>query len=613
MISAPILVALVALGLDLVASGVLLLRRPGVPASPRLAGGLLIVAGVAMTGGAALDAAARPTAAGALFTVAGALAVPLAVTTYPRSPRPLWRRPVDGLALVLLIGAGGLAATSTGLPDLVGPSTAEAMFFVITLTLIAHTWWRIEQSSGAERRALTWTSLAGGAAALLAGLIAFAAPTVAGGVVAFVGLGALGPAMVLGVAPRQVIDVRALVVRTVVGTLTAVTYVAVFTVVVAGLDLLGVRDLPLGTLGLVCAVLALGVHPVGVILRGVIDEVLFGHRPDPLGAAAEVAGTLGGQLGADPETAVRAVRQALTVPYVAVFLDGALLAASGTPVTDTRRRPLALDGDRRGELVVGLRPGDLSFSSGELHVLTLVATLISQMVRLIEASAALQASREGTVAALAEERRRLRRDLHDGLGPRLTGIAFTADAARNSLSTDPGGAAELLAGLRAETTSAIEEIRRLVYAMRPPALDELGLIGALRQQVRGMRTASGAALVVEVHAAELPEPLPAATEVAAYRIVVEALTNTARHSGCEQAEVRLGLAGGHLVVEVVDHGRSPDGRSAWRPGVGLTSMSERAAEVGGTLTAGPDRRPGRLGGRVRASLPLVSTPPVESG
>ena len=105
-------------------------------------------------------------------------------------------------------------------------------------------------------------------------------------------------------------------------------------------------------------------------------------------------------------------------------------------------------------------------------------------------------SRRRTVAAVEEERRRLRRELHDGLGPRLSGVAFTSDAARNLIRTDPAAAEELVGRLRADTVTAIEEIRRMVYAMRPPALDELGLVPALRQQARTMRDPAGRPMAV---------------------------------------------------------------------------------------------------------------------
>ena len=154
-------------------------------------------------------------------------------------------------------------------------------------------------------------------------------------------------------------------------------------------------------------------------------------------------------------------------------------------------------------------------------------------------AAEVQESRGQTVAALEEERRRLRRDLHDGLGPRLSGIAFTSDAVRNLLRTDPAEAERLLRDLRAETVTAIEEIRQLVYAMRPPALDELGLVPALRQQASGLRRSDGTPLAVTLTApADLPS-LSAAVEVAAYRIVMEALANVARHTPATTADVLI--------------------------------------------------------------------------
>jgi signal transduction histidine kinase len=143
---------------------------------------------------------------------------------------------------------------------------------------------------------------------------------------------------------------------------------------------------------------------------------------------------------------------------------------------------------------------------------------------------------------------------------------------------------------------AIEEIRRMVYAMRPPALDELGLVPALRQQALGLRNRDGQPVSVQVSAPDGFPDLPAAVEVAAYRIVTEALTNVARHSTSASASVRLDPAADGLHLEVTDRGSS----AAWRPGVGLASMRERAAELGGTLEAGP----GPAGGRVAALLPM---------
>jgi signal transduction histidine kinase len=351
----------------------------------------------------------------------------------------------------------------------------------------------------------------------------------------------------------------------------------------------------------------------------VIDELLFGRRPDPLGAASQVAG----HLGEDPRAALDTVRTALVLPYVALVVGGTEIAASGSRVSHVRRLPLRLHdadgtdaglGKARGggdsvvgppghdELLVGLRPGDLDLTRDDRRVLRLVTPLLVQTLRASALVAEVQASREGTVTAVEEERRRLRRDLHDGLGPRLSGMAFTTDAARNLLRTDPDAADSLLVGLRAEAVAAIKDVRDIAYGLRPPALDELGLVPAILQQTTRLRTPDGRAFLVRVDAVELP-PLPAAVEVAAYRIAVEALTNAARHSGHDNAHACLKVDGSSLLVEVRDAGSNP---APWPPGVGTASMRERAKTVGGTLLLEPSPR----GSAVRAALPLApSTAP----
>jgi len=167
---------------------------------------------------------------------------------------------------------------------------------------------------------------------------------------------------------------------------------------------------------------------------------------------------------------------------------------------------------------------------------------------------------------------------------------------RNTLRTDPSGAEDLLRTLRQETVTALEDIRGLVYAMRPPALDELGLATALRQQALALRTPDGTPLQVDLRADRL-EALPAAVEVAVYRIVVEALTNVARHSTSTNATVSLSVREEALEIEVTDDGSTG---APWQAGVGIASMGERAAELGGTLSAESTPR----GGRVHAVLPI---------
>ena len=554
----------------------LVLRRRSV-----LAGVLMALAGVLGVASVLLFVATHDTAATVVGIASGLLVAPLALLAYPRLR---YRHPVDFLALVSIGGCGATAAVYAD------AGAATLLGFIQCCLFVAHTWWRIELAEERERRSLVWMvlglSVSGGvyffAAFSSEGFTSAALPLA--GSVAFA---IIGPAMYVGATLPDLVDVRGLVVGAVVTTFALVTVMAVFVLELALLAALEVDGINDGALGLLAALAATTYQPTRVVLRGVVDQLLFGERPDPLGAASAMAG----RIGEDPVLALRAIREALVIPYAALEVDGADVVTSGTETTHTR----TLDLEGVGRLVVGLRPGDLSFSPGDEQVLRLTVPLLAQTLRARALAEEVVESRGRTIAAVEEERRRLRRDLHDGLGPRLSGVAFTSDAARNLVRSDPTAAEEMLTQLRADTTIAIEEIRRMVYAMRPPALDELGLVPALRQQAVGLRNRDGRPISVRVAADELPD-LPAAVEVAAYRIVTEALANVARHSTSPSADVRIAANGGGLRLEVTDAGTS----TGWRPGVGMSSMRERATELGGTLEAGP----GPAGGRVSALLPL---------
>jgi two-component system, NarL family, sensor kinase len=559
-------------------SGVaLLFRRRAIAAAS-----LMSLAGSGGVAAALLLASDRDAAAAVVGIAAAGLLAPLSLVAYPVLR---WRHPVDFTALVVMAGCGAvsMAYADAGVAGLMG--------LVQGCVLLAHTWWRIELARERERRALAWMALALIVSGVVYFFAAFSAEGVQSGTVPAIATGVfavVGPAMYVGATLPELVDVRGLTVGAVVTTVAIVTVMSVFVLELSLLDALGAGDLNVGASALLAALAATTFQPTRVVLRGVVDQLLFGERPDPLGAASAVAG----RIGEDPVVALRAIREALVIPYAALVVDGEPVAVSGTETTHTR----TLDLDGAGELVVGLRPGDLTFSAGDEQVLRLTVPLLAQTLRARALAQDLIESRGQTIAAVEEERRRLRRELHDGLGPRLSGVAFTSDAARNLIRSDPAAAEELVTQLRADTVTAIEEIRRMVYAMRPPALDELGLVPALRQQAVGLRNRDGDPVAVDVTAPEEFPDLPAAVEVAAYRIVTEALTNVARHSTSAFASVRLAPAADGLHLEVTDRGRS----GAWRPGVGLSSMRERATELGGTLEAGP----GPSGGRVAALLPL---------
>ena len=557
----------------------------------RLAAVLETGAGAAMLTGTVLSANGVDTPAWFAVVAAAGLLMPLALTAYPLLR---WRHPVDFVALVVIAGGGALMTLQARDATVVG-----ALGMVLGVAFFAHTWWRIERSVDRERRALIWMALTVGSVGLVAGSLSFASQAAPVSVLAIALFGLLGAALYVGVALPDIVDVRALVVTVVVFTVAAITYLGLFMTVASLLEMAAGKTPTVGALAVLGALVATTFRPLQVVLRGVVDELLFGRRPDPLDAANAVAG----RIGEDPLLALRAIREALVLPYAALRDGGREVAASGTSTTQTRTVPLPAS---TTELVVGLRPGDLTLSRDDEHVLALTAPLLAHALRAQALAAEVRESRGQTVAALEEERRRLRRDLHDGLGPRLSGIAFTSDAVRNLLRSDPTEAERLLRDLRAETVTAIEEIRQLVYAMRPPALDELGLVPALRQQAAGLRSRDGTPLAVTLTApADLP-PLSAAVEVAAYRIVMEALANVARHTPATTAAVRIETPPGGLSLVVTDARPDPrprsrtNGTTPWSAGVGLTSMRERAAQVGGSLTAGPTPS----GGRVEALLPL---------
>ena len=582
-LSSTVLVGIAVAGLAWLAGGLALLTT----GRARLAAALEAGAGVAMLAGTVLSADDADAAAWFAVVAAAGLLMPLALTAYPVLR---WRHPVDFVALVVIAGGGALVTVQARDATVVG-----ALGMAMGVVLFAHTWWRIERSVDRERRALIWMALSVGSVGLVSGSLSFSSPAALAGLVSIALFGLLGAAMYVGVALPDIVDVRALVVTVVVFTVAAITYLGLFMTVASLLELAAGETPTVGALAVVGTLVAATFRPLQVVLRGVVDELLFGRRPDPLDAASAVVG----RIGEDPLLALRAIREALVLPYAALHDGDRLVAASGTPTTHTRE--VTLPGSTT-ELVVGLRPGDLALSRDDEHVLSLTAPLLAQTLRAQSLAAEVRESRGQTVAALEEERRRLRRDLHDGLGPRLSGIAFTSDAARNLLRTDPAEAERLLRALRAETVTAIEEIRQLVYAMRPPALDELGLVPALRQQASGLRRSDGTPLTVTLTApADLPA-LPAAVEVAAYRIVMEALANVARHTSASSADVRIGTPAAGLSLVVTDPVPGPrlNGTAPWHAGVGLTSMRERAAQVGGSLTAGPTP----AGGRVEALLPL---------
>jgi signal transduction histidine kinase len=296
---------------------------------------------------------------------------------------------------------------------------------------------------------------------------------------------------------------------------------------------------------------------------------------------------------------VETIAAALKLPYVSLQLENGGRYVDGASIGQLRGAqvevPLVHHDETLGRFVLGRRGQNESFSAADRQLLADLARQAAAALYALRLNVDLQHSRERLVMAREEERRRLRRDLHDGLGPTLAALGLKVETARNRLGHDSSADA-LLADLAARAQDAVSDIRRLVYGLRPPALDDLGLVGALQQLVASAEPPPR----VELTAPEegFP-PLSAAVEVAVYRIAQEAVTNVVRHARATHCKVQVAIRQGALRLSVEDNGEGLP--SVVRGGVGLHSMRERAEELGGEFRV-EDLRTG--GTRVIATLPI---------
>lgn len=352
-------------------------------------------------------------------------------------------------------------------------------------------------------------------------------------------------------------------------------------------------------------------QPLREKLQQGVNYLMFGERDEPSRMLSRLSRHLEATLATDEilPTIVQTVAQALRLPSVAIISkqSGEKVLANATGEgRDPKalvRVPLVAQGKQVGDLVLAPRAVGESLTPTDLRLLHDLAPQIAVAVQAVRLTAELkqlthdlQQSRTQLITAREEERRRMRRDLHDGLGPTLASLTFKIDAVRNLLTQDSKRADQLLEGVRQQAQEAIADIRRLVYALRPPALDELGLLSALREQAASYQHQD---LQILVEAPECLPPLPAAVEVAAYRIAQEALTNVVRHAQARHCLLRLALRGHVLILQITDDGKGIT--PLHHIGVGLLAMQERAVELGGRCTMTGASSGGTM---IQVSLPL---------
>jgi two-component system NarL family sensor kinase len=520
------------------------------------------------------------------------LVLPLTLLLFPDGhlPSPRWRPVAIAIAAtapLFVLEAGSAPHPLDGVPDGYGvlPAyhdlqwlwTVSELRWVLSVAIgLAALGVRFRRGDEQQRRQLMWLIAAAGVVAVAVTPWALVAGTP---IAVLFAIPLLPAAVVVAILRHQLLDIRLAIARGLGYALLSGLVLALYAGLVVVLS--GVAS------ALLVALLAL---PLRARLQKVVDQLLYGDRGDPL----RIASRVGGRLDAGLAGTIEEVREALRLPWVTVTVDGVVVASTGDVHGPSFSQELA----RGGELHVGLRAGQKRLDAADERVLALLAGPLGVAVHATALSKQLQLSRERIVSAREEERRRLRRDLHDGLGPLLTGVALSADAAANLLARDPDAAGSVLGNVRTDSRTAIAEVRRIVDDLRPRALDELGLAHAL--EVRAAQTnrrADGSVLSASVEATDLPE-LPAALEVAAYRVATEALTNAVRHSAATRVTMRL-WCDDALRVEVIDDGAAV---SSWKPGVGLSAMKERAAELGGSCEVGPCAE----GWKVTLMLPLVA-------
>jgi len=561
-----------------------------------------------------------------------AVFLPVALLLFPDGlpPSPRWRwliyaEVVTGSLFVVECGAdkealgAGTPAGYLSFGDSYGTfqplwAVAELRTVACFLVGIGALVVRYRRGGERERRQLLWLILA---ALVTIGVLIPWGIFLAGPILMLLAIPLIGVAVTIAILRYQLLDIRLVVSRALVYLTLTAAVVAAYAALVALFDLSLRRWLGLGTSALATLLVAIGFNPVRVWMQRQVDRAVYGDRSDPVRAVSSVSARLA-DADAGLTGTVEALCSALRLPFAALRSTDAEISSSGVMPATLRAIPLTYGSERVGELVIGLRAGEKDLSPADRALLDLLAAPLSVAVRALALSAELQRSRERIVGAREEERRRIRRDLHDGLGPVLTGVTLQADLVRHLVLADPVKALDTLADLRRQTVGAIKDVRRVAYGLRPPSLDELGLLAALRQQIEQLsQQADGGAIVVDFDLPATVPTLPAAVESAAYRIIVEAFTNAVRHARPRQVWVHLRI-GRELHIELRDDGGDrPDAAArtvetadvertvsraamTWRTGVGLRSMFERAAELGGSCVAGPSA----AGGVVTARLPL---------
>ena len=487
-----------------------------------------------------------------------------------------------------------LSGTVFGILGIAGLVMTVLLFFGGVVTV----WQQLRRAQGDEQLQLLW--LIWGALtvpmALLVGWVNHFLLSDGPFFTAALGLAAVTLPVTIGIAilRHRLFDISIILSRTLTYLLLVVAIVAIYALMLFLTDRL-FRDRAGGGL-LAVGVVAVAVHPAYSFLQRHSERWVYGLRSDPRTAIRLMADRVE---AADSDGLIAAVTDAVAA---ALRVNQVRVELSEQGSDEALRTPMVHRGELVGYLAVEVAPGrDLAES--DLRLLADLAGYAAILVRSEQLNDQLRDSRSRIITGREEERRRLRRDLHDGLGPSLAAVVLKLNAAQSR--TDPAKREALIAEIRDEVKEAITEVRRIVDDLRPPAIDEVGLVDAIRQRAAALSVAVAFDVIGPDKLADRQGPLPAAVEVAAFRIASEAMTNVVRHSGATRCVVSAEL-NGSFQLTIADNGHGFNGTASH--GVGWTSMRERAAELGGSCTITSQPNGGSI---VRAVLPVAHDEPVK--
>jgi signal transduction histidine kinase len=390
--------------------------------------------------------------------------------------------------------------------------------------------------------------------------------------------------LAIAVLGYRLFDIDIIINRTLVYVALSACVVSLYILIVGALGILfRAQD------NLILSLLATGFvavlfQPLRERLQTFVNRLMYGEREEPYKLFSKLNQRI--ESAVEPEkvlpTVLETITQALKLPYASVVLyretNNEIVSEWGKPFSEPVTFPLMHQGETFGELRLEPRASNETFNADELELLKTISQQVSVAAYAVRQTLDLRRSRERLITLREEERLRIRRDLHDGLGPTLAGLNLQAGLLQSLIRKDPESAANVVNEFRGELKSAIAEIRQIVHDLRPPSLDEFGLEGALKQLTETLRINTDSTQFY-LDIPTLPK-LSAALEVAIYRITQEALTNAMKHAQASSITVGLEL-GTHLVLRVCDNGRGLPVH--YRSGLGLRSMRERAEELGGVL------------------------------